>query len=118
MNKKHELRERWFQALESGKYKQGRGKLRQEGSEFCCLGVLCDIYDSSGWDIQAHHLGRNETPSNEVLWAVGLKHSFVNVLTHMNDREELSFRYIAGQLRARENEFFINEETVNDNTSK
>lgn len=35
-------RERFYRALESGKYKQGRGQLRQ-GEAFCCLGVACDI---------------------------------------------------------------------------
>lgn len=36
----------WLKALESGKYKQGRYKLRTKKkifSSFCCLGVLCDI---------------------------------------------------------------------------
>ena len=32
----------WLEALRSGKYKQGRRFLRNNG-EFCCLGVLCDI---------------------------------------------------------------------------
>jgi len=39
---KQEIAERWVQALRSGKYKQGRGVLKQDES-FCCLGVLCDI---------------------------------------------------------------------------
>ena len=43
----------WIAALESGEYKQAKGKLKTyEG--FCCLGVLCDlaIKDGSGmrWD--------------------------------------------------------------------
>ena len=39
---------KWLKALRSGKYKQGRGTLCQtdkKGNEsFCCLGVLCDLY--------------------------------------------------------------------------
>ena len=39
---------KWLKALRSGKYKQGRGTLCQtdkNGNEsFCCLGVLCDLY--------------------------------------------------------------------------
>lgn len=31
----------WIEALESGKYKQGKNVLRQ-GENFCCLGVLAD----------------------------------------------------------------------------
>ncbi len=33
----------WIKALESGKYKQGKNRLRTD-DKFCCLGVLCDIY--------------------------------------------------------------------------
>ena len=40
---------KWLKALRSGKYKQGRGALCQidkKGNEsFCCLGVLCDLYN-------------------------------------------------------------------------
>lgn len=38
-----EIKKKWIQALESGKYKKGTERLRS-GKEFCCLGVLCDIY--------------------------------------------------------------------------
>jgi hypothetical protein len=41
-----ELKERWIEALESGKYKQGRINLKFEYDdyfEYCCLGVLCEI---------------------------------------------------------------------------
>lgn len=37
-----ELRDRWIEALESGKYKQGQRYLCI-GDEYCCLGVLCEI---------------------------------------------------------------------------
>ena len=38
----------WLEALESGKYGQTRGTLkRSEG--FCCLGVVCELFDSSKW---------------------------------------------------------------------
>lgn len=40
MNK--ELAYEWADALESGKYKQGKVVLRT-GDRFCCLGVLCEI---------------------------------------------------------------------------
>lgn len=38
-----ERRERWAQALESGKYAQTRQTLRDEKG-YCCLGVVCDLY--------------------------------------------------------------------------
>lgn len=37
------VKQLWLKALRSGKYKQGRNNLRTE-DEFCCLGVLCDLY--------------------------------------------------------------------------
>lgn len=38
-----QIKERWLKALRSGEYKQGKGQLKC-GDEFCCLGVLSDIY--------------------------------------------------------------------------
>ena len=46
--------ERWVKALRSGEYKQGAGALRS-GDQFCCLGVACDLFDSSGWRPSANH---------------------------------------------------------------
>lgn len=46
---KRELKEKWIKALRSGEYKQAQRRLRtSEG--FCCLGVLCDLVDSSKWE--------------------------------------------------------------------
>ena len=45
------LQKKWIEALESGKYKQGTGYLCQKGPDgqfrYCCLGVLCETYNSS-----------------------------------------------------------------------
>lgn len=40
--------EMWCQALESGRYKQGRMHLRHAG-RFCCMGVGCDVSNLSTW---------------------------------------------------------------------
>ena len=40
----NEFTKKWVVALRSGKYKQGKGVLRNEKDEFCCLGVACDLY--------------------------------------------------------------------------
>jgi hypothetical protein len=40
---KDDVKKKWVAALRSGKYKQGTGALRR-GDEYCCLGVLCDVY--------------------------------------------------------------------------
>lgn len=43
-----EVKGKWVAALRSGEYEQGQDELRGErlegGYEFCCLGVLTDIY--------------------------------------------------------------------------
>ena len=54
------LRDRWVEALRSGKYEQTRGTLRRNKEQelagmeptpvgFCCLGVLCDVINPDGW---------------------------------------------------------------------
>lgn len=49
-----EIREQWATALESEEYSQGRGNLCHLNSdgikEYCCLGVLTDLY------LRAHEL--------------------------------------------------------------
>jgi hypothetical protein len=46
MNKK--VKTKWLEALRSGKYKQGKARLKREG-KYCCLGVLCDISNLRTW---------------------------------------------------------------------
>lgn len=37
------IKQLWLDALRSGDYEQGTGRLRT-GNRFCCLGVLCDLH--------------------------------------------------------------------------
>jgi hypothetical protein len=48
---KAELKQKWVEALRSGKYQQGTGVLRTTDNEYCCLGVLCDLVDRSAWGV-------------------------------------------------------------------
>jgi hypothetical protein len=45
------IAKKWIKALQSGKYKQGEGYLKQINSRgktrHCCLGVLCELYNDS-----------------------------------------------------------------------
>ena len=41
---KKQVMKKWVTALRSGKYKQGKEYLCDNG-KYCCLGVLCDIYN-------------------------------------------------------------------------
>lgn len=47
MNK--QVMEKWVAALRSGKYKQGKDKLKKKDAKgvirHCCLGVLCEVYN-------------------------------------------------------------------------
>ena len=53
-----EIKKLWIDALLSGEYQQGQGFLHQiiDGeSQFCCLGVLCDLAIKNGVSL---HLGK------------------------------------------------------------
>lgn len=50
-----ELKAKWIEALRSGRYKQGRGGLRDGDNCYCCLGVLADLVDPHGWSTHAEH---------------------------------------------------------------
>lgn len=39
-----EIKEKWLEALRSGKYKKSQGALKKTDNTYCCLGVLCDIH--------------------------------------------------------------------------
>lgn len=44
-----EWKQTWVAALRSGNYTQGHSSLRDKDDAFCCLGVACDLFDSSRW---------------------------------------------------------------------
>lgn len=51
-----EVKQKWIDALRSGKYEQGSEKLRSV-SGYCCLGVLCDLYAQEHnveWDFRGN----------------------------------------------------------------
>lgn len=56
MNK--DIKAQWIEALRSKKYKQGKNALRipaPKGLQYCCMGVLADLYvqqfpDKARWD--------------------------------------------------------------------
>ena len=51
-----EVKQKWIDALRSGKYEQGSEKLRSV-SGYCCLGVLCDLYaqeHNTEWEFRGY----------------------------------------------------------------
>jgi hypothetical protein len=45
---KKDIKALWVDALRSGDYTQGKGKLRGDKGQFCCLGVLCELAQKAG----------------------------------------------------------------------
>lgn len=50
-----ELKQKWVDALRSGKYKQGEGLLRDKNDHYCCLGVLADVMGMEWCYIRGRH---------------------------------------------------------------
>lgn len=51
------VKTKWVAALRSGEYQQGRGYLNRtddEGTKYCCLGVLCEIARAEGLELDVH----------------------------------------------------------------
>lgn len=97
MNK--EWKEKWIDALRSGKYKQGQFLLRNM-NKYCCLGVLCDIHP----DVK--FTGNRAKHSKDLFYTDGgLSSTFrekmeltldeCRELVRMNDRKGNSFMEIA-----------------------
>lgn len=107
MDKK--IKKLWLKALRSGKYKQAMHTLKNNNNEYCCLGVLCDIYakinKKKGFDKHNYFLDENAIlPMKVIKWAglstEGYKYDCQNVrigdnsLSNLNDKGK-SFKYIA-----------------------
>jgi hypothetical protein len=87
---KTEIKTKWVDALRSGNYSQGKEVLRSKDNNFCCLGVLCDIVDSSRWvarvsnDCYAYDGCHAILPRN-IVRATGFPDHHTSILTDMND---------------------------------
>ena len=115
---------KWVDALRSGKYPQGKSKLRSTDDKFCCLGVGCDVVGAkwlrqqgSGrcWVNEIDHdgLGLNSIfPPAEVALQLGLSLTptkpddaeaplrFGGALSYLNDSQGLSFAEIADYIES------------------
>lgn len=113
VNKK--LMRKWIDALRSRKYKQGFGYLRAKGptkdsvDRFCCLGVLCDIYNNKLWKkdnlqgVWYLQLHQNETREStalpmEIFDKIGISSDDELYLMEMNDSQSKKFYQIANYL--------------------
>jgi len=90
------LKAKWIEALRSGKYKQGRFKLRTRDDCYCCLGVLCDVSNISEWEVNGSSYSYDGALSflPPSLWSQ-LTPEERDYLMQMNDRGDMSFPIIA-----------------------
>lgn len=102
----------WARALESGKYRKGKGALKKRG-RYCCLGVLCELSKKGEWEQKSvtnanYYLGEMaELPREVMRWAkmsendgAFYTHKFGNTsLTGINDGSSKPFREIAKIIR-------------------
>lgn len=84
-----EIKAKWIAALRSGKYSQTKCTLRDPAG-FCCLGVLCDLMQPTGWHKNIHqnewsHLGNYSNLEPEIREDADLSIVATEWLTHMND---------------------------------
>lgn len=105
---KKKIKLAWIKALKSDNYKQGHMGLRNYKNEYCCLGVLCDIYDKNfkrdselGWDKSGKKNGQYRY-DNEPLHLptvvredVGLSVAETDKLMDLNDADLKTFEEIA-----------------------
>ena len=102
-----EVKQKWIDALRSGKYEQGSERLRSV-TGYCCLGVLCDLY-AQEHDVEWEFRGNAETnlqlqdywyfgdqsqflPESVMNWA-GLRNHNPQVRIDVEDNDEDNWYY-------------------------
>ena len=97
-----ELKAKWVAALRSGKYKQGKMRLRSENGEaYCCLGLLCEIeggMSDGEWEIKRYSFDVG-TILDAGLHSPGQDRSPAKILADMNDSGK-TFAEIADHVEA------------------
>lgn len=98
------IKKQWLDALRSGKYMQGKGRLRAKLNgvdRFCCLGVLCDLLEPDRWSDNGlvtgtyiHHDLNEGYPGPGVQIRAAVTADECQILAAMNDHGK-SFEEIA-----------------------
>lgn len=106
---------KWAKALESGRYKQGRQRLKDADNRYCCLGVLCriaraperapGIFDDEEYHLPDSVVAKVGMSSNDGRFLnrvfVPQEGTLVLSLTNANDAHGYTFEEIAGIIRKR-----------------
>jgi hypothetical protein len=104
-----EVKADWLKALRGRSYKQAVGSLRTIRQTYCCLGVLCDLFYNSGWELhrvegmdnRRHYRFRYKGESDGCLvpktvrQKIGLDRKAMIKLSNMNDSGYYSFKDLA-----------------------
>lgn len=98
-----EIKINWLKALRSGQFKQGKKQLKVDtvrGSNYCCLGVLCEIqkveqikYGTNVYFIFNNYQAK-EFPLSSFLHQCEIPFQTASCLADMNDRDH-TFESIA-----------------------
>jgi hypothetical protein len=95
----------FLQHLESDWYKQGKGYLRNENDEFCCLGVACNVHAILNPEVAAKqekttfYQGFYGFPSDKVLGFFRIDKHLGEHMYKWNDQDNLTLKEIAAKLR-------------------
>ena len=109
------LQRKWIAALESGKFKQAKGRLF-DGKGYCCLGVACVVMGEKPTDYSGDYLflGEMENLPPKIAKSLRLRTRSGDAnkltmgfrLTELNDESSLSLEEIGGMLRALPHRYF------------
>lgn len=103
------IKKLWVESLKKEEYNQGKGMLRSDNDELCCLGVLCEIHRRTMksskyyWSLDNEYITPNSSssgilPSAVVKWAeLSDSNPFIdkeNSLALLNDKGK-TFKEIA-----------------------
>jgi hypothetical protein len=97
MDKK--LKAKWVKALRSGKYRQTRNVLSQNGA-YCCLGVLRCLLPAKVRKLPMDHENYSEVLNAPQQKCAGLVKAQQKKLAGMNDNKKLTFPQIADYVEA------------------
>lgn len=83
-----EFKRKWVEALRSGKYKQGRGQLKDTQDQYCCLGVACIIVGYTKDQLDKCYIPKDFVLIPDKLRGASYDSSTVKVLSNMNDGQD------------------------------
>lgn len=106
------LKERWIEALLSGKYKPFKKRLRsKDGLQYDPFGVLCDVFDPFQWRVEwirsdtgnliteFYYRNSSLVPPDEILNLVGMSPIRLKNLMDLVDSSNITFSDVVDYLK-------------------